>query len=346
MRDHDQLALFHRALADFCRTGMPLGAAFRAVARDLAAGRLRAEAEAMAAEVEGGAPLGDAWRKRESVFPPVYAALVEAGAAGGDLPGTLEEIARHAALRAEAKVRIRRAVAYPVVMTVAVTGVAVVLFHTVVPQFAQMFSGMADGRGRPLEFPALTRMVVSLSGSGILILPAVALLVLALSYLRKPVDGLGMRVGLPFRLPVVGPMNLTAALATFTVTLEGLLRRGLPADRAMGLAAEAAEAPTLRAAAAAAAERIRGGEGLAAAIQAEGILPDSLHWFVASAERRGEPAVGLAEAAGLLQERLRRSFDRLLWAVVPLLDLFVGGMVLLVVLALFTPILSLQRALM
>ncbi|MCK6480842.1 MAG: type II secretion system F family protein [Planctomycetes bacterium] len=348
MRDHDQLALFHRALADFCRMGMPLGQAFRAVARDLEGGSLRAEAEAMAAEVDGGAPLGEAWRRRSGAFPPVYASLVEAGAASGDLPGTLEEIARHAAMRAEADRRVRRVLAYPVLMLVALTGIAWFLFEFVVPQFGVIFSQITDKYGNPLELPALTKLVLGLSASGgiLLFLPAVLVVFVLGSWLRRPMEGLGMPLGLGMRLPLVGPLRLQAALSTFSSVLAGLLRRGLPAERALLLAGEASDAPDLRAAAGIAAERVRTGAGLAEAAKGAGLYPPSLLWFVGSAERRGEAAEGVAEVAQILRGRFQGALDRYVLIIAPVFQFLLGLLVALIVMAVFYPILKLQSALM
>ena len=348
MRDLDQLVHFHRALADFCRMGMPLGQAFREVAKDLAGGRLRAGAEAMAADVEAGASLADAYRKRGKEFPPVYAALLEAGAASGDLPGTLEEIARHAARRAEADARVRRALTYPVIMLILLSAITWFLFEFIVPQFGAIFPQVMDRRGNPLELPALTRFLLGLAGGGggLLLGPAALAAVLLFSWLRRPMDGVGLPLGIGWRLPFVGPMRLAAELGSFASVLEGLLRRGLPGDRALLLAGASAQEPALRAAAEAAAERVRGGSGLADAVKEAGILPPSMAWLVGAAERRGEAGEGMAEVARLLDETRREVLDRYVQVISPAFQVCIGFLVFVVVLGVMYPIFALQRALL
>ncbi|MFQ5504519.1 MAG: type II secretion system F family protein, partial [Planctomycetota bacterium] len=52
----DELALFHRTLAEMCRQKLPLPKALRILGEDLGRGRLGREIESMAKEVEQGMP--------------------------------------------------------------------------------------------------------------------------------------------------------------------------------------------------------------------------------------------------------------------------------------------------
>ena len=346
MRDHEQLALFHRALAALCRGGMPLGKAFRTVAEDLDSGALRTAAAELAAEVEKGTPLPEAYAARRDTFPSVYAALVEAGVASGDLPGALEEIARHASVRNEALARTRRAFLYPAILHAAVALFGWFVLDEIVPQFRAIFDQVGDARGTPLPLPPLTELVFSLSARGLLVVPLLLATWVAFGWLRSPMEGVTMPMGVGLRLPIVGPLRLRASLHAFTGILGGLLRRGLPADRAVELAVAAADCPDLERAAAGMAERVRGGAGLSEAAREAGILPPSLLWIVGAAERRGDAAGGLEEAGRILEGRLRGSFERTLLLLVPAVEVGIGVLAGLVILGVFLPILKLQSALM
>ena len=77
----DQVALFHRTLAELCRSDVPLPRALRAVADDLGQGPFAEAVRAMAEDVEAGQSLGDAYAAHAQAMPPLYAGLVEAGIA-------------------------------------------------------------------------------------------------------------------------------------------------------------------------------------------------------------------------------------------------------------------------
>jgi general secretion pathway protein F len=120
LTEPDDLALFHRSLAQLCRAEVPLGKAFRVLDGELERGSLRTAVREMAEAVEAGTPLAEAYAQQSDAFPPLYRHLVEGGMACGDLPGTLEEIARHASKRAEVAERLRRALSYPLVTAIVV----------------------------------------------------------------------------------------------------------------------------------------------------------------------------------------------------------------------------------
>lgn len=346
MTDHYQLSLFHRSLAEICKSEVPLGQAFRMLDEDIRRGPLKEAVRAMAADVEGGTPLADAYRRQKDAFPPLYAALIEAGTAAGDLPGTLEEIARISSLKAESASKVRRVLAYPLVVATAVVGVLWFLYAVVVPQFAMIFGQMCDKSGNPLELPAITKFVFALPSMVPGTLALLAVVLLGICYLRDPIDGISAPLGVWMRLPVVGTLRLNASLSSLAAILAALVRRGMPLDRALDLAAAAADGATVRRAAEAMARSARAGSGLADAARDAGLLPPSMLWLLATAERQGYSADALDEISGICRDRVVRSLDSYLLLVGPLAEVGLGIVVGFVLLGIFTPILKLQAALM
>ena len=346
MTDHYQLALFHRSLADLCRSEVPLGRAFRMLEQDLGRGKLRAAAAALAAEVEKGTPLPVAYRRQAGAFPPLYAALIEAGAASGDLPGTLAEIARICSLKAEASARVRKVLAYPLVVVAFIACLLFFLYEFVIPQFGAIYAQVDDRWGNPIELPGITKLVFALPTLLPGILALLALLVLGLSYLRDPVDGIRLPVGVWMRLPVVGPLRLNASLMSLSATLAILLRRGLPLDRALDLAAAAADGPSVRRAAEAMARSAREGSGLADAARDSGLLPPSMLWMLGTAEKQGYTPQALDEISGICRDRVTREMDTLASMIGPVAEVFLGLLVFFIVMGTFYPILRLQSALL
>jgi type IV pilus assembly protein PilC len=344
--DHYQLALFHRTLAELCRCEMPLGSAFRMLEKDLRAGPLRDAATALAAEVEQGTPLAEAYRKHAGAFPPLYSSLVEAGVASGDLAGTLDEVARIGFLKAEATSRIRRVSTYPLVVLGFTLVLLWFLFRYIVPQFDSIFSQIVDKRGAPLELPVITRLVLGADHIVPITLAALAVIALGIAYLRDPIDGIRAPLGLWMRLPVVGPLRLNAALAIFASTLSVLVKRGLPLDRSLDLVAASSDSPEVRRAATAMAASARSGSSLTDAARDSGLLPPSMLWLLGSAEKQGFTPRALDDIAAICRDRVLGVLDTYSVLVEPALLGFLGVIVGGVVMAVFYPILKLQSALM
>lgn len=334
----DRAAVLHRTLAELCRAEVPLPAALRAAADDVGDGALAASVRAMADDVERGTPLGEAYAARADGFPRLYRGLVEAGIAAGDLPAVLDEIAAHAAARAEAEARIRRALAYPAVAAGFVVTVGATLAVFVGPmldrlsnEIAETTSGGPSGGGLSLgallASPWLPALVL---GAGLALATAVVLLFTAL---RRPLDGCRGVTAPAFRWPVLGRMRLYASLSTLTAALAVLVRRRTPLADAFALAASSCDEPSLRARFDAMATAASQGASLADALREGAVLPPSLVWLVDSAERRGDAASALGDVARIYRERLARSAERAALWVTPVAEAAVGILVLLVSLA-------------
>jgi type II secretory pathway component PulF len=305
----DELALFHRTLAEFCRAEVPLPRAFQLLQGDLRRGRFREAVAALAAEVEEGVPLGEAYARRKGAFPPLYRALVEAGMVSGDLPGVLEEIARHAARRAELRGRLRRALAYPVVAAffVIAVGGAVLLFAA--PTLWRLAAEMALPSPMPYAAGALGLL-------GLLLVTA-----LLFGWVRR------VRGAPGFRLPVVGRVRLHAARASLASTLALLLRRNVPLATALALATEACDDRRVASRLRLASEGAAAGAKLSEVLRDAGTFDPTLLWLVEAAEGTRDLPRALDDVGTVCARRFERGVDRLSVLVTPLAELVIGAAV-------------------
>ncbi|MHC4133575.1 MAG: type II secretion system F family protein [Planctomycetota bacterium] len=308
----DELALFHRTLADLCRAEIPLPKAFELLQSDLRRGKLRTAVREMTTEVEGGVPLGEAYAKRMGRFPPLYRALVEIGIVSGDLPSILEEISRHAAQRASVAARIRKALAYPLVAAGFVLGIGAFLVVYVAPTLWHFPQAM--DLGSPLLYAQ-----VSLG-----VLVALFLAAVVFGCVRAPLDGGGARA---FALPVLGRLRLYAAKSSFAATLALLLRRDVPLPNALAMAAEGAENRRLALRGRTMAEQARAGLGLAEVLREDRTFAPTLLWLVEAMEGTGETAQALDDVSAIYRQRLDRAVDRVTTLVTPVAELAIGAVV-------------------
>ena len=319
----DQLAVFHRTLAELCRAGVPLPRAFRVLLADLEKGPLRAAVADLASDVECGVPFDQAYARHQSEFPPLYRALVQAGIACGDLPGVLEEISRHAALRAQVAARLRRALAYPLLTAifVLVLGGGVAIFFS--PAHWTLAESTTMASPTPVVLGALG------------ILAALTVLTLFFAWVQSPLDA---GRGLGFRIPLVGPLRNHAAKASFASTMALLTRRQVPLPAALTLAAEATEDTRVRRAIVRMSEAAHEGQPLAESVRAGSLLEPSMLWLIETAERGGSAHVALDDVARIHRQRLERASERLAVLVTPCAELVLGIIVFLCAWAFMVPL--------
>lgn len=319
--DPEDVALFHTSLAALTRGGLPLGRALRLVGADLGRASLARDAEALAVAVDAGTPLDVAYADPARPFPPLYRALVAAGVASGDLPTALDEIAGHARTEADAARRVRGALIHPVVTAVCAVLVGLVALVFTAPRLWGVSEEIGHGNPAPIAAVALA------------VLAALVVAVVVLVFRRSPVTGTRGA-----HLPGVGPLREAAAEAGFASTLALLLRRETPLHEALALAAGTCDEPGLASRVRAAAERVRGGEGLAPALAAERAFDPSVLWLVESAHGGDGVATALTDVATLLRRRFERGLDRFAAWLRPAAEVVVGLVVLAFAYAYMVPL--------
>jgi general secretion pathway protein F len=305
--DAEGLALLHRTLAELCRSEVPLPRALRVLEADLDRGALKDAVRALAADVEAGVPLATAYAARHDVFPPTYRALVEAGIAAGDLPSVLDEVASHAEREAEARGRMRRALAPTLLSAIVVLLVGTAALGFAVPKLWSFAESTGASSPAPLAFGAL----------GLVLLLVVGGAVVAMR--RAPAEG-----SLAFAVPVLGPIRRDGMRSTVVATLALLVRRRLPLATAFDLAAATAAHGATRARLGEAAARAREGTGLGDALAQTQILEPAALWLVRTSEEAHQPERGLEDVARLYRRRLERRLDRFALLVRPAADLILG----------------------
>jgi general secretion pathway protein F len=273
------------------------------------------------------------------VFPPLFRDLVRAGEESGALAAVLQRLASHTEAEAATRARVRAALAYPAVMTLATTAVLAFVLAWVVPQTMALFAAT----GKPL--PLATR-VLAATGSVVarfwwLGLGAASAAGFALRRWLAS-DGARRRVDVALlRVPGVRRLVRATAAGRLARTLATLLAGGVPLEAALGIAGPITGNRVLADAVATARARVREGGTLGPALRASGTFPPVLVQLVAVGERSGGLADALAHAADTYEAEVARTVAAATALVEPALILAMGGVVLVLVTAVLLPLFEL-----
>ena len=373
------LALFHRTLAEMCRSELPLPRALRMIEADLETSPLKNAVRAMADDVESGTSVADAYAAHATRFPPLYRALVEAGAEAGDLPGVLSGTALSAALSSarlltfaehtvaavraaegtprlasvlgaaaadDAEVENRRASVwaaafYPLVVLALVGGIAGGIISPTRNRLSEVFDSIEISRPAALDVAARAGAVAGW-------VAIAAVFVLAGSWLvrRSPslTGGLARLTRSAWQvLPFIRGASRLGAGARVLRALEPGVRAGMPLHEALRRAAPAAGCRASTKAALAAARLAEAAAPLDEVVGAL-LLPAIIRARLALAATRAPDA--LADAVRVLAEDCARRYHdaldtRMRW-LQPAATLCVGAIVMTQLLSIFA-ILELVR---
>lgn len=335
------LALTTRQLATLVQAAIPLEEALHAVASQCAQARLRSQLLAVRAGVLEGQSLAEGLARFPATFPELYGATVAAGEQAGHLGAVLEQLADYTEARHAARQRIQMALVYPLILLLASASIVAFLLGFVVPDVVAMFVGS----GQPL--PWLTRALIVVSGAtrdyGVLALVLLIAMGLGLAaLLRQPALTLRWHA-LLLQVPLLGPAWRASDAARFASTLSIMGKSAVPLVDALLIAASVVGNRCIRRRLLDVARGVREGGTLTRGLEASGDIPPLMLHLIASGERAGELDRMLERAAQQQEKILAARIALLVSLFEPLMLVVMGGVVLLIVMAILLPILSLNQ---
>ncbi len=336
-----ELSLFTRQLATLSRSGLPLDEALTAVADQSESKRIKRIALGVRAGVIEGNTLANSLNQFPNVFPPLFRATIEAGEQSGKLDHILERLAEYVERRQVMQSKMMLAAFYPIILTVVAIGVVTALLTYVVPQVVQVFQDIHA------ELPILTRGLIAISDFlrewGIYLIIMIAAGAFVFVRMLKQ-DLFKRRVhAFQLRMPLIGRLTRGANTGRFTRTLGILFGSGVPILDAMRIGTQVVTNLPMRDAIEEAAGKVREGAPLSRSLGASKLFPPITVHLIASGESSGRLDDMLDRAAENQEREVETLVAALMGVFEPILILTMGGVVLLIVLAILLPIFDLNQ---
>jgi general secretion pathway protein F len=334
------LTVWTRQLAGLVGSGLPLERALTALGDEAEDPKQRELIAHLKSEVNGGSTFARALAGAPREFDDVYRGVVAAGEASGALGGVLERLANDLEDRQALKARLIGATLYPAIVSVIAIVIVVFLVTYVVPQVASVFTSSKR------SLPFLTVAMLGVSGflrswGWVLVLALAAAATTLVVMLRN--DAFRQRFDAAWlTLPLVGRLARGYNAARFAGTLAMLAGAGVPILKALQAAAETLSNRAMRADAMEALVQVREGAPLASALAGKKRFPALLAMFSRLGEQTGQLPQMLDRAARQLGGEVQRRALALATILEPLLIVAMGGVVMLIVLAVLLPIIQLN----
>ena len=229
---------------------------------------------------------------------------------------------------------------YPLILLAVALSVITALLVYVVPELVGIFAHTNR------ELPLLTRALIATSDflreSGLWLL--LGLLAFWLGWRRWLKNTARRRRWhrLLLRMPVIGHFITAVDTARFASTLSILMASGVPLLDSLRIAGEVLTNLVLRDSSGHVAERVQEGASLSRALQQSGHFPPMMVHMIASGEASGELETMLARSASNQERELEVALGAAMAIMEPLMVVFMGVMVLLVVMAVLLPIFELN----
>jgi general secretion pathway protein F len=334
-------AILTRQLASLLIAGLPLGETLAVLTEQSERDYIRELMAAIRAEVLGGHSFANALAQHPKDFPEIYRALVAAGEHTGKLGLVLSRLADYIEQRNALKQKIILAFTYPAIVTLIAFGIVTFLLSYVVPQVVNVFASTKQA------LPVLTVMMMALSGFVRSYWWAVLIGVLLFAWIVKSIlSRPGPRMGFDRWLltaPLIGKLVRGYNTVRFASTLAILTAAGVPILRALQAAGETLSNTAMRENVDDAIVRVREGTSLSRALGNTKTFPPVLVHLIRSGEATGDVTTMLDRASEGEARELERRTMFLTSLLEPLLILAMGGVVLVIVLAVMLPIIELNN---
>ncbi|WP_337173982.1 type II secretion system F family protein [Paludisphaera sp.] len=334
----DELVALTEEIAALARAGSPLEAGLGRAGEELP-GRIGGLAESLAGRMRDGASLPDALAAEGVAIPPLYRAVVEAGARSGDLPAALAGVSRYLRGFAEARESVGLALWYPLIVATVAYALFVALMVAFAPRLASAFESLG------LATPRAMALVERVGGTAWLWWPIwpIALILLAIAWVRsgRAARFDGRSWSLLSLFPWMRSLVRDHRSAGFAELLALLLENRVAYPKAVTLAAEATGDARLIAEARGVAADLERGRSAEQAVSGGGFrsLSPMLRWALAHGTAEGSVPRALRNLAPMYRSRAASSAVKLRVLLPSLIVATVGAAaVLLYALTVFAPL--------
>ena len=299
----------------------------------------RTQLEDVGQRVKTGESISAAF-EAQGGFPIVYTTTLLAGERSGNLEEVLQRFVEFQRVALTFRKKLSASLIYPALLIVMVIALLTFLISFVVPQF----SGLYEQLGTPLPGMTLALMAVGKDAQkyGLYIGAVLAVVIFLLYRWTKTDAGAAMVDRIRIATPVLGNVWLKYQVGLFARTLSTLLTGGLPLVPSLETAAKAIDSKQIGLAVYRSVETVREGKGLSASLAATKIFPELAIEMIEVGESTGALPQMLNSVAEFFEEDVQTNLQAAMSLIEPLILVVMGVVVVMILIALYLPILNLN----
>jgi len=287
-------------------------------------------------DVKNGATFSEALSKYPNFFPVIYVNLIRIGEASGRLDEVLEELDHFLAKDEEFRMHLKTAMAYPTLMIIVGVAVIFVLFSYVIPKLSSIFTDF------DYALPLPTQIMLSISdffkSYWWALAAAIGAGIVTLVQMNKSGGGRAKLDWLKLHIPIWAGLSLKQSLSRFCRTLSLLIRSGLPAFQALGVAIPTLENTVFVHQMEGVKKDVLEGSSMASSMKKIAFLPPFLVQMVSVGEEGGKLDGVLNEVANIYTQEVDAKLKVITSLLEPMIILVLGVLLGGVVMAMLLPI--------
>ncbi len=320
--------------------GIPITSALETISDDIDNVSLRQILTQVLEKMHRGQPFSESLAEYPKVFNNLTVAMVMAGETGGALPQTLRRLAEYFDERDKLKKKVTAAMAYPIFVFVLIIGIVAFIMTFIIPRFKKMFDQLGG------NLPAFTRGFMKfydvMKYNFHYIAGALVLLTIVMLLINKTQKGHRRFSQLILLVPLFGKVMSQGFVAMFCRTMSTLIGAGVSILEVFDILADMTNNDIIKSAIIHTRERIVEGSNLSLSLASSGFFPNLVVKMMQVGEESGALSRVLERTADYYERKVDAMIKAMISLLEPIMIVTVGGIVLVVVLALYLPIFTLK----
>jgi len=334
-----ELAIYSRQLSVLIDAELPLIQGLNILAKQTKNKYFTEVIQNIRADVEAGSTLNQAKRKYPKVFDDLYCNLVASGEQSGSLDIMLRRLSEFLEKIVKLRSQVKQALIYPSAIMIFSVLIVVFMLWKVIPVFANIFIELGA------SLPGLTAFILALSNflqNYILyIFGGIVVLIIGYKYGNKNRNFKRTVDKGKLKTPLFGDLLEKVGLSRVTRTLSTLLSGGVPMLESLKITSSTSGNMILEESILKARTMVAEGTSLTDSLKETKAFPFMMVQMVGVGEATGTLDEMLVKLADFYDDEVEATVNALLSVLEPVMLIFVGGMVGVIVVSMYLPIFSL-----
>jgi general secretion pathway protein F len=335
------LVLMVRQMATLIKARIPLDDALAALVEQTEDSRLKGVMSQVRESVNEGKSLADSLKMFPRVFDPIFVSMIRVGEVSGNLDLVLKRLADFTEAQQTLRNKVIGAMTYPAVISVAGIGIVIFLFAFAVPKITEVFNGSK------VPLPTITVVMIAISDfvstQWLLIILSMIGSFFLFKWYTSTTKGRDWWDGFSLKIPVFGKLKRMIAVSRFARTLSTMIGSGVQLLDAIDIVKDVVDNAVIRRALIQSRESISEGHTIAGPLKASGQFPPILTHMIAVGEKTGELEEMLNVVSDAYDSQVDTAINSMTRLLEPLMIIFMGGLIALVALSIFLPMLQLNN---
>lgn len=335
--------MFTRNLGVMITAGIPLPRILRTLADLTKSKKLKNALLDIEEKITKGKSFSDSLIGHLDIFPELFTSIIKVGEESGTLEDVLKTLTQQMEREHELKSKLVGALAYPVVVILAMLGIGFLMLAMVVPKLAETFAEL------DIQLPATTQLVIK-TGNFLAnfwyLLPLIILISLLLLRMvlrtkigRKAIDTLSLK------MPIISSLVIKTNSASMVRTLSSLISAGVPIVRGLEIISESMGNIYYKEAMKEAVEKVRKGGKLSEALKKyNNIYPALVNQMLGVGEETGQTSDVLKKLADFYEEEVANATKALASLIEPIIMIIIGAAVGFFAISMIQPMYSMMGA--